>query len=101
MTESTNPFADKRKFERRPLQMPAVYIWEGIECPCHVIDISSQGIGMRVKGCLAKGDVVEIVLGRLRLKSTVVRVDGNIIGVTYDLLTTEQLNEIIELRESY
>ncbi len=98
MQEIKNPFSEKRKYERRPLQMPSVYILNDIQCPCHIIDISSQGIGMRVKGYLEIGDVVKIVLGKLDILAKVVRVEGNIIGVMFDLLTDEQLNYILELR---
>lgn len=94
----SNPWSEKRIYERISLQLPAVYILNGTECPCHIVDISLQGIGMRVRGALDKGDTLRIILGRLDLKSTVVRVDGNIVGVTFDQLTEAQLNEILSIK---
>lgn len=98
MGERDGSFMDKRKYERKPMQMPATYILNDIECPCHIIDISSQGIGMRVRGCLETGDLVKIILGNMKLNAKVVRVDGNIVGVMFELLTDEQLNGILALR---
>jgi len=89
---------EKRRAERLQLQISATYEWSGITCPCQIIDISSVGIGMRVKGILEIGDQVVVILGKHFLNSKVVRVDGNIIGVAFEAITPEQLEDIISLR---
>lgn len=98
MDTSHQSLFEKRRAERLQLQISAFYEWNGITCPCNIIDISSVGIGMRVKGILEAGDQIVVILGKHNLKSKVVRVDGNIVGVAFEAISTDELNDIISLK---
>jgi hypothetical protein len=91
-------FEEKRGAQRRPLILDAQYNLGGSLCQCQIIDISSIGIGMRVKGILVAGDKIDIVLDKNNISATVVRVDGNIVGVKYEKLPDEILDYIINLK---
>lgn len=98
MEAEKNPVVEKRQHERKPLQLETIYTWNGIECPCSVVDISLKGIGLRVKGTLVVGDEITVKLDRHTLHVTVVRVDGNIVGGTLAQLNEEQLNSILGIK---
>jgi hypothetical protein len=89
---------ERRSFERRPLQLNANYKFNNIEYPCTIVDISLQGMGLRVKAALAVGDILEVLIEKQIIPAKIVRVDGNIVGIKYDLLTDEQLEYIINLK---
>lgn len=92
-------FEEKRRNERSPVLITASYIFNKIESPCEIRDISSEGIKMRVKSFFVRDDIMKIKLGVQTLTGKVVRVDGNIISVKFEQLTNEQLNSILEIQQ--
>ncbi len=91
-------FEEKRVAERKPLILDAEYELQGVLCPCQIVDVSTQGIGMRVKGILMVGDKINIILDKHTIVAKVVRVDGNIVGVTFEKLSDKDLDYILNLK---
>ncbi len=87
---------NKRSFERKKIDISSTYEWNGIKCPCFITDISSGGMGLRVKGTLAFGDIISVKLGKENIKATVVRVDGAIVGTSFKDLPEKQLYYILD-----
>jgi hypothetical protein len=57
---------------------------------CEVVDISPQGIGLRINSLLVPGDKVNIIIGEQTLPATVVRSNGNLVGLWFRELTNSQ-----------
>lgn len=91
-------FEEKRRDERKLFILDTEYELKGILCPCQIIDISSQGIKMRVKGILMAGDNIKISFDKHTITAKVVRVDGNIVGVMFEQLSNEELDYIMNLK---
>lgn len=88
-------FEERRNNERKPLILDAKYEFNKTMCSCQIIDITSQGMTIRVKGFLMAGDKINITLDKNNFAATVDRVDGNIIGVKFEQLSDEQLDYIM------
>ncbi len=86
---------EKRSFERKRIEISSFYEWNGIKCPCSIVDITSEGIGLLVKGCLALGDTINLKLGNENITVSVVRVNGSNIGTRYKDIPENQLNYIL------
>lgn len=92
-------FEERRKTERKSVQMEAVYELKGIQAACEILDISSTGLKMRVKGLLYENDQVNIKLDRQTFPSVVINTSGNIVAVKFEKLTDAQLNYFLKLKE--
>jgi cellulose synthase (UDP-forming) len=74
-----------RKEERFPLDEPASYRREGVECPCRVIDVSVSGALLADAGPAPVGAPLELSLpGVGDLPARVVRVTGGGLGVCFE-----------------
>ncbi len=91
-------YFEARKAARKPVCIEAAYELNGIKADCAILDISSSGLRMRVKGLLYKNDKVNIKLDDQKFPSMVVYVEGNIIDVHFMELTDSQLNYIFKLK---
>ncbi len=96
---SSDYFEERKKSERKPVCMEAVYELKGIQAACEILDISSTGLKMRVKGLLYKDDKVNIKLDKQIFPSVVMNVNGNIIGVRFEQLSDVQLNYLLKLKD--
>lgn len=92
-------YFEARKAERKPVCLQAVYALKGIIASCEILDISSTGLKMRVKGLLYKGDQVDIKIENQLFLSEVINVEGNIIGVKFKQLSDIQLNFLLKMKE--
>jgi len=90
---------ERREFERKPLQLEAKYEINYKEFPCYIIDISLQGMGIRVNDPLKVGVSVKILIEQQVISGRVIRVEGNIAGIRYDLLKSKQLDYISEIKQ--
>ncbi len=79
--------------------MEAVYELKEIQAACEILDISSIGLKMRVKGLLYKDDKVNIKLDKETFQAVVINVNGNIIGVRFEKLSDIQLNYLLKLKD--
>lgn len=92
-------YFEARKAERKPVHIEAAYDLNGIKASCEILDISSTGLKMRVKGLLYKDDRINIMLDKQTFPSVVMNVDGNIIGVKFDGLSEAQMNYLLNLKD--
>ncbi len=83
---------EKRNFDKKIHEISSFYEWNGIRCPCLITNITSTGIEMLVKGCLAIGDLINIKVGNENLSATVSRVDGEKIEIHYKDVPQEKLD---------
>ncbi len=89
---------ERRQFERKLLEIDAEYDWNGCVCPCFIVDVSVQGVGMRVKGCLAVNDNITLMIGMEMINAIVAHVDGTFVGIKFNSLTEKQMNYILDLK---
>lgn len=94
--EHSSIFEERRQAERTAVKKDAIYVWKKHESPCEIIDISSKGLKLRVKGILELGDDIDIKVGSQTIKAKVVHVEGNIVGVNFDQISDFQLNYLIK-----
>ncbi len=92
-------YFEARKAERRPVCIDANYELKGIKAACEILDISSTGLKMRVKGLLYKDDQVNIKMDNQIFPSVVMNVDGNIIGVKFSQLSDTHLDYLLKLKD--
>jgi len=90
---------EKRQYERKSLEIDAEYDWCGCKCPCFIVDISLQGVGIRVRGCLTVGDNIILIIGTEKIPACIVRVDGSFVGVKFGRITDNQMNYFLELKK--
>ncbi len=85
---------DNRAESRTQIKLTASCEQNGSITECDIIDISPQGIGIRVKCLLVPGDEVKIILGDNTLPARVVRSNGNMAGLWFHDLGDTQLNYV-------
>lgn len=88
-------YFETRKAERKPVHIEAFYELKGIKAACEILDISSTGLKIRVKGLLYKNDKVNIIMDDIAFSSVVISVDGNIIGTRFMGLTDSQMSYLL------
>jgi hypothetical protein len=81
-----NILFDNRVSARSHIKLIASFEHDGNVTECDVIDLSPQGLGIKVNGSLATGDAINIVFGDHVLPSKVVWTDGNKVGLYFDEL---------------
>jgi hypothetical protein len=94
----TVDYFEQKKAERTKLWIEAVYELNGIKANCDILDITSKGLKIRVKGLLYKNDRVNIIAGNQNFPSIVVNVEGNIIDIRFMEISDSQLSYIFKLK---
>src|SRR5271157_3484980 len=86
ITETDN----KRIGQRVNVSISASCRQGGSIAPCDIVDLSPQGVGVRVKSLLVPGDVIDIIIGDKELTAKVVQAKGNLIRLNFQQLTLEK-----------
>lgn len=90
---------ERRNSERFPHYYETAYIYMGSRCECTVIDISVEGLGMRVKVPHQEGEAVTVHLSGRRFAGRIARVNGNEVGVRFESVTEAAAEDILRIRK--
>src|SRR5208283_1387543 len=85
---------DNRSAPRTNVKFTALCERDGKATECEIIDISPQGLGIRVNILLVPGDIALIKIGDQHLPTKVVRANGNIFGLWFRDLSDKQLEYV-------
>ena len=85
---------DSRSAPRIRVKFTAICERDGKGTECEIIDLSPQGIGIRVNILLVPGDIALIKIGEHHMPAKVVRASGNLFGLWFRDLTGDQLEYI-------
>jgi len=86
--------SEKRSVERVAVSIEASCRHNNRVIPCKIVNLSPQGAGIIINIPLVPGDLLNIITGDQDIPAKVVHSNGNMSGLCFQQLTTEQINYI-------